>query len=230
MDHPEEDVGAEPQQEFVQPEETDSPSESEPEESDKERNFREIRESKRQTERENEELRRQLLQLHKENARYSSMRETETQEADLGDDEIPEGRHLKKLRQEMEAMIARHEMAAIPERLRARFSDFDRVVTAENLKKLEDSEPEIHASLLAGNDVFAKGVSAYKALKRFGIVGDSSYDSRKESVQKSASRPASSNSVKGSSPLSQANLLAQELTPELRKQLYQEMVEASRAS
>ena len=210
--------GVVPPAEPTQPQEAASP---EGDVSSKEYNWKELRESKKQLERELQELRAEV-------SRITSPPPAPQEEQSLGDDDLVEGKHLKKVFSQIEKRLSSYQEAQIPDRLRAKFSDFDRVVNAETIEKLKRSEPELFSSLTASSDLYAKGVSAYKAIKRFGIVEDDSYAGEKAQLQRNMAKPGSPSSVQGASPLSQANLYSQRLTPELRKQMYQEMVEAAR--
>ena len=198
--------------ETTQPQETSS-------QSDKEYNFNQLRKIKEQVEEENRELRKVI--------------ETTTQavpapapQADtyIGDDDLVEGKHLNKVYQEF--LTLRNEI--IPERLRSKFSDFDEVVTEENIKKLKQSEPELHASITSGNDIYRNAVSAYKTLKGLGIATEN-FSSQKEQVQSNHNRPLSAQAIKGQGALSEKNVFAGGLTPELKEQLQKEMEEAIRS-
>ncbi len=187
--------------------------------SDKEYNFNKLRNITEQVEEENRELRKVI--------------ETTTQavpapapQADtyIGDDDLVEGKHLNKVYQEF--LTLRNEI--IPERLRSKFSDFDEVVTEENIKKLKQSEPELHASITSGNDIYRNAVSAYKTLKGLGIATEN-FSSQKEQVQSNHNRPLSAQAIKGQGALSEKNVFAGGLTPELKEQLQKEMEEAIRS-
>lgn len=214
------------EQEVVQPDQSESSeSQAHPsQESDKDRNFRELRESKRQVESELRELREQMERI----ARAQNPQPKVEEEPELSDDDLVEGKHLKRYIQKLEQRLDQQAQASIPDKLKAKFSDFDQVVTPENVEKLKQAEPEMYATLIAGNDLYSKGVSAYKALRNFGIVKSDPYAADKEQVQKSHSRPMSAQAIKGQGALHEANAFAKGLTPELRKQLYQEMVDASK--
>ena len=209
-------------EEVVTPQEvapTEAPEVSEPKvQSDKDKNFIRMRETKEQLERENRELRQKMQQSQE----------------DLGidDDDIVEGRVIKKLSKQIRDLESAHHkerLSVIPERLSNKFSDFDQVVTQENVKKLEQSEPELYASITSGNDLYAKGVSVYKTLKAMGIVPPENYQSQKDKVQANQTRPVSAQAIRGQGALSEANIFAKGLTPELKKQLQKEMTEAAKA-
>lgn len=208
------------QEEVIQPPEQAAPEsqspevEAQPKEvSDKDRNFQKMREKTARLERHNAELQKAL--------------EAQGNPTDTGvaSDELVEGKHLEKLYQEME----RIKNAAIPDRLRSKFSDFDQVVTEENIEKLKQSEPELFVSIKSGEDLYAKGVSAYKTLRALGIAKDDPYKAQKEQVHQNQSRPLSTQAIKGQGALADANIFAKGLTPELKKQLQEEMAHAVKA-
>lgn len=207
-------------EEVIQPQEQVAPTSQSPEVeaqpndlSDKERNFQRMREKTARLEREKAEL---------QNALEAQENPTDT---GVASDELVEGKHLQKLYQEIEKV----KNAAIPDRLRSKFPDFDQVVTKENVEKLKQSEPELFVSIKSGDDLYAKGVSAYKTLRALGIAKDDPYKAQKEQVHQNQSRPLSTQAIKGQGALSEANIFAKGLTPELKKQLQQEMAQAVKA-
>ena len=195
--------------------------------SDKEQNFRRLREEKEKIERENQELR-------EWKNRYSQPKAEEKEvENDYGIDreDIVEGQALINVYKKLEALEKRYEnekAASIPDRLKSKFSDFESVVSKENIDKLKQMEPEIFASLTAGSDVYAKGVSAYKTLKALGIAKSQNYKAEKEQVATNQGKPVSAQAIRGQGALSEANIFAKGLTPELRKQLQKEMQESAK--
>lgn len=219
----------EPQEEIVQPPEQQEAQSQSPESqvqaqeiSDKEINFQRMREK--------------LQRLEQENAEFKSYitKSQSPQEEDLGleDDDIPDGRLVKRLYKEIDSLKKTYQadkQATIPDRLKTKFQDFDQVVTKENLEKLQTSEPEVYASIISGSDLYAKSVTAYKALKALGIVKDDPYKPEKEKVLQNHQRPLSAQAIKGQGALSEANRFAAGLTPDLRTQLQKEMSEAIKA-
>lgn len=227
------------QEEVVQPQDEQVAQESQSPEvdaqaeqsevSDKEKNFIRLRETKEQLERENRELRKYLESQSKP---QPQAQEPEDEDFGVEDDDLVEGKVVKKLYTEIKNLRKTYEqekLATIPDRLRSKFADFDQVVTVENVEKLKQSEPELYASITSGKDLYAKGVSAYKTLKALGIVKEDPYVAQKEQVQKNQTRPVSTQAIKGQGALADANIFAKGLTPELRKQLQQEMAQATKA-
>jgi len=200
------------------PENTSSKSEDK----SKDYNFRQMREILAQRD---EELR--ILREH----------QAAVKEEELGEEDLVEGKHLKKGLQEIKEIIRQKELQTVPDRLRSKFQDFDQVVTKENLEKLKETEPEVYLHLRSGNgeslsanDLFTKGVAAYKTLTTMGFSQDShDYMKQKDHVQSNHKKPLSAQAIKGSGALHEANIFANGLTPELKKQLQKEMIEAAKA-
>ena len=194
---------------------------------DKEYNFKQLREGKKQLEEEVKYLREKMESLV-QSKEAEQLREEDSME--IGDDDLAEGRHIKKMMSRVEKMLYQKELQEIPERLKARYADFDEVVSKENIEKLKRSEPEIYLSITDGQDLFAKGISAYKTLKALGIYQPKEdYSKQKDHVQSNYKKPMSVQAIRGQGALHEANVFAQGLTPELKKQLYKEMVEASKS-
>ncbi len=196
------------------------------EENSKEYNFKKLRETNRQLEERVRKSEETLNSIAASNQQSTSSIE----ENEIGEEDLVEGKHLKKAITKIEEMIVQKEMEAIPDKLRGRFSDFDEVVTQENLNKLKDTEPEMYRTIRTGTDLFAKGIAAYKTLKSLGIVQeDKNYMKHKEQVQSNHKKPLSAQSINGAGALHEANIFANGLTPELQKQLRKEMAEAVKA-
>jgi len=190
----------------------------------KDENLYRLREAKEQLEKENRELR-QMQQ------KESSSEE----DFSIDDDDLVDGRTVKKLYTELKELkkfrtsYESERQSNIPDRLKTKFSDFDQVVTKENIEKLKQIEPEMYASITSGSDLYTKGVSAYKTLKAMGIVKEDHYKSQKEQVHQNHSKPVSTQAIRGQGALSEANMFARGLTPELKRQLQNEMSEAAKA-
>jgi hypothetical protein len=218
------------QEESIQPQESHTQDNGQQRElSDKEINFQKLRSVKEQLERENQELK-NWKQHHEKS--YQQQLPQSDDDIGIDDDDIVEGKVVKKLYTEIKNLKRAYEnekLSTIPDRLRSKFSDFDNVVTPQNIEKLKNLEPEIYSSIVSGSDLYSKGVSAYKTLKAMGIVKDDQYIADKEKVQQNQQKPMSVQAIRGQGALSDANAFARGLTPELRKQLQEEMFEAVKA-
>ena len=117
-------------------------------------------------------------------------------------------------------------------RLKAQFSDFDRIVSKENIESLRESYPEVAASIHANPDLYGRAVAAYTLIKQFGIAKDQLIEADRALVQKNAAKPrpmASISPQQGDSPLSKANAFANGLTDDLKNQLWKEMTQDAKS-
>jgi len=221
-----------PQEEIVQPQREQPPeapsqdaqeeSPDKSEEKSKEYNFRKMRET---------------LAQRDEELRILREPQAPSAEEELGEEDLVEGKHLKKGLAEIKNLIRQKELETVPEKLRGRFDDFDQVVTKENLEKLKETEPELYLNLRSGGaesltapELFTRGIAAYKTLKSLGLApGNEEYMKKKDHVQSNHQKPLSAQAIKGSGALHEANIFANGLTPDLKKQLRKEMAEAVKA-
>ncbi len=212
------------------------------------RQQREEEKTKRQAaERERDEAVNYIRQLHSQaqnnlqEPNKSSHGLDQVDEFNIPDDEIVEGKHVKKvvneykkLRQEFNEYKQKSTVMTIEATIRAKFPDFENVVTQENLRALKESDPETASVINSSPDLYAQAAAAYKAIKKLpGLqeVESQPVPMEKSMAQKNAAKPkplASVSPQQGSSPLSKANAFAQGLTKELADQLRKEMEEARR--
>lgn len=198
-------------------------------ETDGQKSFRELRAQKDQMARELEEERRKRRELE---AR------AESEEVLVGDDDIVEGKHLtktnkelKKLKEEVRTYKEQAAMLSVESRIKSTYSDFDRIVTMENIEKLKSQYPELAASVDATPDLYSKAVAAYTLIQKFGLNESDPYMQDKIKAQANAAKPrplASVSPQQGGSPMEKANAFATGLTPELKAQLLKEMTEAQK--
>lgn len=86
------------------------------------------------------------------------------------DSDLVEKRYVRRLERELEEARQQREddKAKLSERLlRQSYSDFDDVVTTENIQKLARRKPAIYRSIQSNTDMFDKGETAYDAIKAF---------------------------------------------------------------
>lgn len=206
-------------------------------------NIRALRASKRNLEIEKEEMARKLKEYESRftESRFTESRENKQADAEeysLDPNDFVEGKHLSKVDKEVRALKAelkgyQQQTAATSTelKLKAQFSDFDEVVSKENIEALSATFPEIAKTLSESNDLYSKAVSAYTLIKKFGINMKDPYKEEKEAINKNYGKPRSStgNINQGSmSPLSQASSFENGLTDDLKQKLYREMVECSK--
>ncbi len=192
------------------------------------KNFRELRDKAERVAQERDELARRIKELE-------SSRNKE--EFSLAPDDLVEGKHLsrhvselKEVKEQLKRYEQHMHQNTVESKLRSKYSDFDSMVTADNLAKLN---PSVARSLqaLAATDLEAAGEAAYEVIKSL-TPTTNKYTHDVELAQKNSVKPRPLTSVSpqhGDSPLSKANAFANGLTPELQQQLLKEMQNARKA-
>ncbi len=182
------------------------------------------------------EARRKMHELDRQNRdlaeRLERMQKAQTPEIDelskLADDDIVTKAQANKLaerraRQIAEEVIKQHQASTVEERIKARYGDFDQVVTPENIEILKQRKPSLALSLAHNPDPFAQAEAVYEALKMMGTGEEVVKNADKERAIKNSQKPVSVNSAAKTSALGNAHLFENGLTPELKKQLWKEM-------
>lgn len=217
-------------------EETTVPEQVEaPKESQAEINFKALREEK-------EKISRERLQMQRERdeaIRYAQMamqaqqsRPQAPEEPELRPDDLVEARHfqkkIKELRDEVDTFKRESSVSMIESQLKAKYSDFDKVVSKDNLDALQEQYPEIHKTIYTSQDLYAKGATAYQLIQKFLTPPTTQQPifSDQKQLQKNAAKPKSLNMVNASqpeTPLDRARLYSEGLTEEMKKQIYDHM-------
>lgn len=157
------------------------------------------------------------------------------QEEDLTaihDDEIITAKQARALAQKMakqaaEEALRQRDIETLEDRMRAKFSDFDEIVSEENINFLNKNEPEIAASLKKlSNDPYLQAITAYKMIKNIRPKTSSEQSIEKKKALQNSQKPVSAQSVAKNSAIGNAHLFENGLTEELKKQLYKEMMQA----
>lgn len=188
------------------------------EEDPQERNWRNARLKLQEQSQEIQYLKQKLEEIHKP--------KDPEPEVDLTDDDFVRGHHLKKKLEMMEKALLKNEANTAIDRARAKFNDFDQVVSVENVELLKQNDPELAISLKAlASDPYAQALATYKLLKRSDYSQQVQNMENKQRIEKNLKKPPSSNSV---APLAEANRFANGLTPDLKKALQKEMKEAAK--
>jgi len=192
-------------------------------------NLRRLREARDRSEREKAILEDRLKQ-------YTSREETPKQDLEYGDEDFVEGRHLKKemesIKKQLHAYKQQQVSSADETRLKSVYADFEKVVNPETIQRLKELDPETAETIATSNaSLYARGAAAYKRIKEIGAYVEDNHKQDREKAQANIAKPRPLNSVspqQGDSPLAMANAFANGLTPELKKQLWKEMNEATK--
>ena len=206
-----------------------------PQETQEQINHRALRELKEKAERERDEALRQL-ESHKTPQQQAP--QEQVNEYNIAPDDLVEGKHLsavdkkiKQLEQQVQAYQQQNTTQTVETKLKAQFPDFDQVVSKENIEILSTAYPELANAIGASTDLYSKASSAYTLIKKFGIHKDQANTANIDRVKQNLAKPvptASLGTQTGESPLTKANAFADGLTPELKKQLLREMLEAEK--
>lgn len=196
------------------------------------RNFENLRKEKARAERERDELMRRLQEMEQARPTKNNTAATDDDLA-INPDDLVEGKQLVKVVKNLQNQLNQYQQQtaqlSTESMLKSSYPDFDAVVSRENIERLRDNHPELAATLAASPDLYNKGVSAYTLIKKLGIYEDPIFQQERLQAQKNATKPralASISPQQGDTPLSRANAFANGLTPDLKKQLHREMIEA----
>lgn len=203
------------------------------------RNFAELREQAKKAERERDEALRRLQQVESDRVQQKQKeQESEPNPFDFGgnDDDLAEIKHLKaiaKRQQELEKRLQQYQQQSTQmtaeARLKSQYQDLEKVVNDENIRRLQEEDPDLAMSLQHNPDPYTKYAAAYKAIKRMGIYQEDNYEADRKRAQVNANKPRPLASVapqQGNSPLTRANAFANGLTSELKSKLIKEMQDA----
>jgi hypothetical protein len=215
-----------------------------PVETPQQMNFRHMREELEQAKRDRDEAMRYAMSSQKPQQQYAQP-EPEDDYSDIGldDDGLAEGKHIKKVLKEMREIkkeLNHYKQKSTEDttkiKLATQFPDYDKVMTSENLSKLEAANPELAEMIMNTPDRYKQSKLAYDMVKQYGIYSDApkapTYDNEKAIAQKNAAKPrplASVSPQQGDSPLSKANAFANgNLSKDMKEQYRREMAEAMR--
>lgn len=196
--------------------------------SDEEHNWKEARRKMQELERRSEEQDELIRRLQSQRTSPPS----EDDLSKLSDDDIVTAKQARSLAEKMarqvaEETIRQREASTVDERLKARFPDYESVVTQENVEILKQQDPELAMSLYAlAQDPYAQAVAAYKMLKRQVGTDMAKQHPSKAKALENAKKPVSVQAVGKNSAIGNVSRFENGLTPELRKELYQEMQQA----
>jgi hypothetical protein len=215
-----------PQQEAPLPQEAQSsPPEPDKKESDKEYNFRVMRERAERAEQ-------RAIELERSQQRPAVPEKTEDDDISIDDDALIEGKHLKKYikslkndLQQTRQQIESYNSSSVEMRLKSKYSDFESVVSTDNINKLKDTKPALYRSLVANPDLYEKGEAAYEIIKS--ILEPGKYKQQDEKLEENRSKPRSAaNAAPQSSetPLARfgeydRRVLSEERKDQLRRQV-----------
>ncbi len=200
-------------------------------------NWRQMRQEKEAAERRAQDYERKLQDIQR--SLQPQQQEQQEPDEDLGidDDALSEGKHLKKIYKKLNnenkafrAQLEQFNNYQAEMKLRAKFTDFDSVVTEDNIKKLMATKGSMARSIMANPDLYDKGETAYEAIKTW--VTSEDYTAQEKKLEENKNKPKSSSSIApqtAETPLAKiGDYDRRVLTEERKNQLRQQVEEAKR--
>ena len=218
---------AETNQEVVNPEQGNS---EKVQESYQERNWTAAR-SKLEEQQYQIQLLRQELDAVRQQAQPQQAPEEDKEEEQYTESERKLYREIKNLKGEIHRTKAK-QSDGDADRLRSRFPDFDAVMNPENIQHLRVNNPSLAKALASLKDEpYEQGLAAYEALRNTSWYKNSQANpEEKMKLEQNQKKPLSVQAVKKQGALNDANRFANGLTPELKKSLLKEMLDARKGS
>lgn len=204
----------------LQPNSKPSPQES----------FSEIRRKAEQLQRERDEAINTLKRIEEYALAQQQQQQKapEPQSPSYEDDDYVEGKHLRHeinaLKNELSSYRQQYQTSSIESQLRSKYTDFDKVVTADNISKLRELRPEIAQSLHQTPDLYNKAAATYTILKEMGIYQPDVYNPDKERSEHNIQKPRPTATLqRNDSPLSNAGEFRSSLSEERKKEIWAQM-------
>ena len=161
-------------------------------------------------------------------------------EEEGSDDDLIDNRRFKKglqsYHEKTQSELAQLKQDLAEAKIRAKYSDFDEVCSQDNINWLKENEPELAETLgMLANDPSKQYATAYKLLSKTDYYMNKKRGVDTESVKlqasKNASKPLPSVAARKQGALGDAQKFADgKLTPEMAKQLREEMFRCARQS
>jgi hypothetical protein len=206
-----------------------------PKESHADKNFKALREEKDRLAREREQMQRERDEAmrYAQMAMQNQQRQQQPAEPEPLDTDVVEYGHVRKtikaLKDEINTIKQESQIGIIEAQLKAKYSDFDSVVSKANLDQLQEQYPDIHKTIYTSQDLYAKGSTAYQLIKKFvsePAEAPRASLSEQKQLQQNMAKPKSLNTVNASqpeTPLDRARLYSEGLTEDMKKQIYEHM-------
>ena len=126
--------------------------------------------------------------------------------------------------QQLEKQLNETAAHAAEQRVLSKYPDYFSVVTTENLEELKRSDPLIQKSLSGLTDQYDQACFLHEQIELRGLGNQDGREKRQ--LESNASKPRSTNSLGGTSPLHIANDYSGWPNKELKGKLFQEMQDA----
>jgi hypothetical protein len=187
-----------------------------------------------------QDMEKQIKDLAEQNHRLQPKSEPKQEEVDdldsLADGDIITKAQAKRLasrvaKEAAESAIKHREASTVEDRIKMKLPDFDSVVNVENIEILKQKSPQLARSLMYTTDPYEQAMAVYDAIKMIG--GSPSKDTSsadRERAVKNSQKPLSANAASKTSAIGNAHMFENGLTPDVKKQLYAEMIACAKKS
>jgi len=199
----------------------------------REYNLRALRERAEAAERRAKDLENQINQQPRQQEQRYAPVVQETDEISFGDEDLVEGKHIKKIIQaerkrydrEIQQIKSQSAIDNAERKIRAMYSDVDEVLSENNIKNFQSIYPEEFSSAMANSDPYARMKTAYTLINNLGISEtrqtrdiDRRLADNRTKPRAAGSTPSTSGST-AETPLSQVSDYDRRiLTPEIKEQ------------
>jgi len=189
-------------------------------------NIQKIREA---ADRKLKEMARQIEELKANQMQKAVPVEEEKDKYWLSEEDIVEGKDLRKVHNKVEALEKRlrnvtvaTEETTVNSQLNLDHPDFKKVMTKANVDKLLDAYPEFADTLGANTNKYTQYKSAYRLIKQFGIYKEDTNSVEKRTINTNVNKPIPSNSLgskSSSGPLAQVGHYNGALSDDMKREL-----------
>lgn len=195
---------------------------------DKSINFASLRKKLDERERLLQEKEQQNLLLQQQLEQEQKVKKSIADPRFLKDDDYIYPSHYNSLLQEVDLVkreLDQTKNATARAELRAQYTDFEKIMTRENLAKIAETHPEFVATIdKSTENAYNRMASLYHAIKLSTVPKD--YQKKSHEVEQDINRVKSVSSIRGSNNLSQDPLIrGRRLSPEIRNRFSQEIEE-----
>lgn len=209
----------------------------------REESMRILRERAKAAEQRAQELERMMQMNMSQNQPSTKMTiADDDDDSGVSDDAYVEGKqfnkHVKKLKQsakqqreELEQIKQQYALSLAEVKIKATYSDFDNVVTQENIERLKVVKPSLYRSIMANPDLYDRGATAYDAIKMAGLV-DETYPVQDQRIDQNKAKPRSqavASPQSGETPLARVGDYDRRILTEERKEQLRRQIEEARA-
>lgn len=224
-EQPPEVIAPEQEQANVPTEPSEAVSEP-PQEDIQERNWRQARLKMDEQQRNIQKLEWELEQIRRQAQKPAE----EEEEQYFTESEKKLAKKIEALESKLEGSRAKDQEYVV-DRLRMKFPDFDDVVNPENIAYLQQNNAPLARALSSlKDDPYEQGLAAYEALRHTEWFKTRHTMQDKAKLEANVKKPMSVQAVRKQGPLSESNQFINGLTPELKKQLQQEMAQARKGA